>query len=130
MLEIFGAWMSGRESRKATDLVLIVRRGMRAEYYAFCAMLATTNRVSIMLDRRVGDRRQSNEPYWGADRRRGADRRTGAPKTWTESQFALARINTEGAPLFQPERLPDIQNNALELPPGRQAAELRNTAGA
>ena len=130
ILERFGAWMTGGDRRKATDLVLIVRRGMRAEYYSFCAMLATTNRVPIMFDRRVSDRRRSNEPYWGLERRRGADRRTGAPKTWTESQFALARIHTEGAPLFLPERLPEIENNGLELPSGRQAAELRDTAGA
>jgi hypothetical protein len=121
--------MTGRDRPKATDLVLIVRRGMRAEYYSFCALLATTNRVPIMFDRRVGDRRRSNEPYWGVERRR-SDRRTGAPKTWTESHFALARINSEGAPLFLPERLPEIDNNALELPSGRQATQLRNPADA
>ena len=130
MLEKFGAWMTGRDRRKATDLVLIVRRGMRAEYYSFCAMLAATNRVQIMFDRRAADRRRSKEPYWGIERRRGGDRRTAAPKTWTESHFALARINTEGAPLFLPERSPEMENNALELSPGRQAAELRNPAGA
>jgi hypothetical protein len=129
MLEKFGAWMGGQDRRKTTALVLIIRRGMRAEYYSFCSMLAMTNRVHIMFDRRAGDRRRSSEPYWGVERRRGEDRRARAPKTWTESHFALARINIDGAPLFPPERLPEMGNNGLELPPGRQAADVRNTAG-
>jgi hypothetical protein len=129
MLQKFGAWMAGRDRRKTTDLVLIVKRGMRAEYYTFCSILATTNRVPMLFDRRLGDRRQCREPYWGIERRRGADRRAAVPETWTASQFALARINTEGAPLFLPERLPEIENNGLEFPSGRQAAELRNSSG-
>jgi hypothetical protein len=123
-LRAVGAWVRDRQRRAATDLVLIVRRGMSAEYYKFCSMLATTNRVPVLMDRRVGERRQRSEAFWGADRRSGDDRRSRAPKSWTDSQFALARIATEGAALLAPDDLPEIGNNGLELPSGRQTTHL------
>ena len=124
VLRAVGAWVRDRQRRVATDLVLIVRRGMSAEYYKFCSMLATTNRVPVLIDRRVSERRQQFGAYWGADRRSRADRRSGAPKSWTDSQFALARIATEGVALMAPDDLPEIGNNGLELPSRRQTTHL------
>ena len=97
--------------------MLIVRRGMSAEYYSFCRILAITNRVPVLVDRRVGDRRQRLENYWGIERRGGADRRTTAPGTWTDSQFVMTRMATKGAPLLAPEGLPEMGTNAVEFSP-------------
>jgi hypothetical protein len=116
-LQTFAVWVTARHRRTVLDLVLIVRRGMRAEYYSFCRILATTNRVPVLVDRRVGDRRQRLENYWGIERRRGADRRTAAPRSWTDSQFVMTRMATKGAPLLAPEDLPEMGTNAVEFSP-------------
>jgi hypothetical protein len=110
-------WVTARHRRIAPDLVLIVRRGMSAEYYSFCRILAVTNRVPVLVDRRVGDRRQRLENYWGIERRSGADRRTAAPRSWTDSQFVMTRMATKGAPLLAPDGLPEMGTNAVEFSP-------------
>jgi hypothetical protein len=114
VLLAFRNWMTHRRQKAATELVLIVRRGMSAEYYSFCSILATTNRVPVLFDRRVNDRRQRLEPYWGSDRRSGADRRSAVPTSWTESQFALTRVAADGAPLIAADDLPQRSGSGLE----------------
>ena len=117
VLHAFREWVTHRRHKAATELVLIVRRGMSAEYYSFCSILAGTNRVPVLFDRRVNDRRQRVEPYWGSDRRSGADRRSAAPKSWTDSQFALTRVAVEGAPLVTSDDLPQLSRKVLESRP-------------
>jgi hypothetical protein len=71
----------------------------------------------VLVDRRVGDRRQRLENYWGIERRSGTDRRTAAPGSWTDSQFVMTRIATTGATLLAPEGLPEMGTDAVEFSP-------------
>lgn len=74
-----------------TRNVLIVKRGLSPEYYAFCEILATANAAEVLLDRRSEERRWQ-PPYTGQDRRH-ADRRKLEPLAWTNSNFVLTRIS-------------------------------------
>lgn len=72
--------------------VLIVRRGLSAEYYAFCEILAKTNAAEVLLDRRFQERRRW-QPLYVVQNRRRADRRGPVPSTWTEGNFILVQMS-------------------------------------
>jgi hypothetical protein len=97
--------VSSRHSRTAGDRVLIVKKGMSIEYYTFCEMLAKSNRVRVLFDRRQGERRKATESFWGPDRRRGLDRRVAAARSSDTNNVVLAHIRTKDVPLVTPERL-------------------------
>jgi hypothetical protein len=61
--------------------VLIVPRGLPADYYEFLALTARTNGDLLIVDRRTSQRRRALDAR--ADDRRTADRRGPAPITWT-----------------------------------------------
>jgi hypothetical protein len=75
--------------------VLIVRRGLSAEYYAFCEILAKTNAAEVLLDRRCQQRRRRWrwQPLYVVQNRRHADRRAPVPSTWTKSNFILVQMS-------------------------------------
>ena len=115
-------WVTKRPRRAMTSRVLIVSRSMSAEYYAFCQMLARTNGVGVLFDRRCGERR-SQQPYWGPERRCG-ERRGTELQTWSQGKFLLTRIETKDLALLPPERLTENSKNALEFPQERATAHL------
>ena len=60
--------------------VLIVPRGLDSTYYRFLKLTAEANGDIVIVDRRVGERRQGAPPT--PDDRRRTDRRGPAPSTW------------------------------------------------
>jgi hypothetical protein len=69
---------------------LIIRRGHSPTYYAYLQMFADTNRVPLIVDRRVAERRQHADCV--ASERRTADRRREPSPT-----FDLADSNAKDA---------------------------------
>src|SRR5688572_2275835 len=70
--------------------VLIVKRDLSAEHYAFCEALARSNAAEVLVDRRR-EQRRGRAPHEGEERRR-ADRRDLPPAMWDTENFMLTRI--------------------------------------
>ena len=67
---------------------LIVRRGMRSEYYGFLSVTAVANGDELIVDRRHGMRASSDE---GAAEAETPDRRSPAPRKWIEEDVLVVR---------------------------------------
>ena len=65
--------------------LLVVPRGMSADYYKFLRMTARANGTQFLVDRRGIDRRR--EPTTLDVDRRNRDRRSTPPDTWTRDSF-------------------------------------------
>jgi hypothetical protein len=65
--------------------LLVVPRGMSAEYYKFLRVTARANGTEFLIDRRGIDRRREHGPL-DVDRR-NHDRRSPPPDTWTRDAF-------------------------------------------
>jgi hypothetical protein len=61
--------------------VIIVPRGCHSDYYAYLAMTADANGDTLIVDRRVAERRSTTR--FPVDRQRPSDRRGPPPVTWT-----------------------------------------------
>jgi hypothetical protein len=68
---------------------LVVRRSLSPAYYYFLQMFADANRIKLLIDRRVHDRRVVQGRTF--QERRRADRRALPPPTWTEGDFVVVR---------------------------------------
>ena len=67
---------------------LIVRRGMRSEYYGVLSVTAVANGDELIVDRRRGMRASSDE---GAAEAETPDRRSPAPRKWIEEDVLVVR---------------------------------------
>jgi len=67
---------------------LIVRRGMRSEYYGFLSVTAVANGDELIVDRRRGMRASSDE---GAAEAETPDRRSPAPRKWIEEDVLVVK---------------------------------------
>jgi hypothetical protein len=67
---------------------LIVRRGMRPEYYGFLAVTAVANGDELIVDRRRGVRALSEEGRAEADT---PDRRSPAPRKWIDEDVLVVQ---------------------------------------
>ena len=67
---------------------LIVRRGMRSEYYGFLSVTAVANGDELIVDRRRVMRASSDE---GAAEAKTPDRRSPAPRKWIEEDVLVVR---------------------------------------
>jgi hypothetical protein len=65
--------------------LLVVRRGMSADYYKYLHIAARANGTEFLIDRRGIDRRRESAPLDGD--RRSADRRGLPPDTWSRDAF-------------------------------------------
>jgi hypothetical protein len=65
--------------------LLVVPRGMSAEYYKFLHVTARANGTEFLIDRRGIDRRREHGPL-DVDRR-NRDRRSPPPDSWTRDAF-------------------------------------------
>jgi hypothetical protein len=65
--------------------LLVVRRGMSADYYKFLHMAARANGTEFLVDRRGIDRRRESVDLDGD--RRNRDRRGLPPATWVRDAF-------------------------------------------
>jgi len=63
--------------------VLVVPRGLSAQYYEFLDITARTNGEWIVVDRRLTHRRRQPQPAT-AERRSAPDRRGPVPPSWDE----------------------------------------------
>lgn len=68
--------------------MLIVRRGMRPEYYGFLSVTAVANGDELIVDRRRGVRASPQE---GPTEAETADRRSPAPRKWIEEDVLVVR---------------------------------------
>ncbi len=68
---------------------LIVRRELSPAYYFFLQTFADTNRLAVVIDRRVGDRRR--QPRRAFAERRRVDRRGAIPLSWSQGDFIVVR---------------------------------------
>jgi len=69
---------------------LILRRGMDEGYYRFMQIIADTNGIALIVDRRTNDRR--HDTWSHAVERRVTDRRCEPPGSWqTEGFIAVGR---------------------------------------
>ncbi len=69
--------------------MLIVRRGLSAAYYRFLTMFAVHRGLTVVLDRRVRDRRR--QPATTAQERRHLERRQAPPKTWETADYLITK---------------------------------------
>jgi hypothetical protein len=65
--------------------LLVVRRGMSADYYKYLHMAARANGTEFLIDRRGIDRR--HESFSLEEDRRSRDRRGHPPDTWARDAF-------------------------------------------
>ena len=65
--------------------VLILRRGMDEDYYRFMQIIADTNDIALIIDRRNGDRRRDVSSHDAE--RRVTDRRCEPPASWQAEGF-------------------------------------------
>jgi hypothetical protein len=73
-------------SRKAGLMeLLVVCRGMSADYYKFLQVTAGANGTAFLIDRRGVERRR--EPGTPDADRRNSDRRSLPPDSWTRDAF-------------------------------------------
>jgi hypothetical protein len=72
--------------------LLVVCRGMSADYYKFLQVAAGANGTEFLIDRRGVDRRRESGVL-DADRRL-ADRRGVPPDTWTRDAFVSVQRST------------------------------------
>jgi hypothetical protein len=70
---------------------LIVRRSLSPAYYYFLQTFAEANRLEVVIDRRVTDRRLVRSRTFRE--RRLADRRGLPPSTWIEGDFVVVRVH-------------------------------------
>ena len=68
---------------------IIVRRGMRPEYYNFMEITSRVNGVELVLDRRLVERRRT--PGVVAPERRAIERRGPPPPSWIRDGVILLR---------------------------------------
>ena len=68
---------------------LIVRRALSPAYYFFLQTFADANRIAVVIDRRVDDRRHQTRRTFGE--RRQADRRGAIPLSWSQGDFIVVR---------------------------------------
>jgi hypothetical protein len=78
----------------ARDL-MIVRRGLSPAFYFFCRLFAKENGLTVVPDRREGDRRHRQRPTPTIDRRR-FDRRL-AENRLVKEDFLIVRDPRKGA---------------------------------
>src|SRR5947209_7666297 len=98
--------------------VMIVRRTPDSACYFFLKTFAKANGLELIVDRRVGDRRQRREPRFGD--RRASDRRGAPPQTWAEGDFIVIEDRPqqrpdENAQLATPEGQPDTRKSIARL---------------
>ena len=65
--------------------VLILRRGMDEDYYRFMRIIADTNGIALIIDRRGSERRRDVSSH--ALERRVTDRRCEPPASWQVEGF-------------------------------------------
>jgi hypothetical protein len=74
---------------------LIVRRALSPAYYFFLQTFADANRIAVVIDRRVDERRRQTHRTFGE--RRKADRRGATPMSWSEGDFIVVRAPERAA---------------------------------
>jgi hypothetical protein len=73
--------------------LIIVRRALSPAYYFFLQTFAATNRLALLQDRRIDERRRQLMRKFG-DRRHG-DRRGAEPPTWSQGDFIVVRARKD-----------------------------------
>ena len=68
---------------------LIVRRALSPAYYFFLQSFASANRIQLVIDRRVAERRR--QTHRGFGERRQFDRRGSIPVSWAQGDFIVVR---------------------------------------
>lgn len=68
---------------------MIVRSGLSPAYYGFLQVFAKANRLELVVDRRVGQRRRRFGR--SGSERRLEDRRGEKPATWDEGNFVVVQ---------------------------------------
>jgi hypothetical protein len=76
-----------QDNNQAPAGLAIVRRGLSRDYYFFVDIFATQNRLQVIVDRRVTDRRRRPEDV--SRDRRSTDRRGALPKTWHQADIVV-----------------------------------------
>ena len=72
---------------------LIVRRALSPAYYFFLQTFADANRLTLVIDRRIEERRRARRRTF-TERRQG-DRRGSIPPSWTQGDFIVVRTAGE-----------------------------------
>ena len=75
--------------------VIVVRRGLSAEYYFFTGVTAQVNGAEFVVDRRSGERRTASEAV--STDRRATDRRRPPQGHWIHEDAILAHGAAAGA---------------------------------
>ena len=107
--DVVGLFERLKHAQPQTDqlgALLIVPRGLAPDFYFFCDVFAKQRRATLVVDRRVDERRRLPRDV-PLDRRREHDRRGHPPSTWIEGSFVLVR-NPTGVPSHTEPRRSDL----------------------
>lgn len=94
---LFGRSKRTEQQGETTSKVLIVRRDMSPQYYFFFEIFAKQNRLQVVVDRRMDERR--SRPGHIFIERRSSDRRGPPPPTWGEGDIIIPHNRPAEAPL-------------------------------
>lgn len=97
---LFGRSKRTEQQDEAGSEVLIVRRDMSPQYYFFFEIFAKQNRLNVVVDRRVDERR--SRPGHVFAERRASDRRGPPPPTWDEGDIVIPHDRQVEAPMKPP----------------------------
>lgn len=97
---LFGRSKRTEPQGEAASEVLIVRRDMSPQYYFFFEIFAKQNRLNVVVDRRVDERR--SRPGHVFAERRSSDRRGPPPPTWDEGDIVIPHDRQVEAPMKPP----------------------------
>ena len=91
-------WFGGLALRRPVppQEILVVRRGLSASYYDFLRIFARANRIAIIFDRRMHERRHPDSLRSSGERRL-ADRRGPVPASWDGGDVVVFAGRTPAA---------------------------------
>ena len=87
-----GAWWRWVRRETPNRDLLIVRKGLRPEFYFFCNMFARERGLMMVLDRRRTDRRRRQRPTASIDRR-SHERRGLETNALDRDDFCIVRFS-------------------------------------